>query len=264
MGSLRKVIAYGPHRDQWGELFLPEVPTERGVPGIVVVIHGGYWRERYTAELCIPVALDLMARGFAVWNLEYRRAGSHWTKGAGGWPATFEDIALGIDALIGIAQEYGLDQLKIAALGHSAGGHLAVWAAGRSTLPEGAPGANPQVSLIGVVSQAGVLDLPAAWRLNLSAGAVENLMGSTPVEQAAHYAMADPIAHLPVGVPIHAVHSREDESVPFGISQAYVAAAVAAGDPAELHETSGDHFAIITPGMAAYATSRSLIEKLLL
>ncbi|SEE33278.1 Acetyl esterase/lipase [Arthrobacter alpinus] len=264
MGALRKVIAYGPHSDQWGELFLPGLPTDRGVPSIVVVIHGGYWREGYTAELGIPVALDLMARGFAVWNLEYRRAGSDGAEGAGGWPATFEDVASGIDALIGIAHQYGLNQLKIAALGHSAGGHLAVWAAGRGTLPDGAPGANPKASLIGVVSQAGLLDFTAAWRLNLSAGAVENLMGSTPAEQAAHYTVADPIAHLPVGVPIHAVHSSEDESVPFGISQAYVAAAVSAGDPAELHETSGDHLAIITPGTAAYETSRLLIEKLLL
>ena len=144
MKLLRKVLAYGPHRDQWGELFLPERPAELGAAGIVVVIHGGYWRDRYTAELGVPVALDLMDSGFAVWNLEYRRAGTDGAEGAGGWPATFEDIAAGIDALPDIAQEYGLNESKIVALGHSAGGHLAVWAAGRHTLPEGAPGANPK------------------------------------------------------------------------------------------------------------------------
>ena len=263
MGSLRKVIAYGPHQDQWGELFLPERPSESGLPGIVVVIHGGYWRDRYTAELGIPVALDLTARGFAVWNLEYRRAGTDGAEGAGGWPATFEDIASGIDALTDIAQKYRLDQSKVAALGHSAGGHLAVWAAGRPTLPDGAPGANPQVSLMGVVSQAGLLDFTAAWQLGLSAGAVENLMGSTPVEHAGRYRTADPIAHLPVRIPIHAVHSREDETAPFRLSETYVAAAVAAGDPAKLYETSGDHFAVITPGMAAFETCRQLVEEML-
>ena len=88
-------------------------------------------------------------------------------------------------------------------------------------------------------------------------------MGSTPAEPAARYAIADPVAHLPIGVPIQAVHSREDETAPFGLSQTYVAAAVATGDPAELHETSGDHFAIITPGTPAYETCRQLLEELL-
>lgn len=257
-----KVIAYGPYKDQWGELFLPEQPTEPGLPGIVVVIHGGYWRDRYTAELGEPVAKDLAAHGFGVWNLEYRRAGTDGAEGAGGWPATFEDIASGIDALKDIAQEHGLNQSKVAALGHSAGGHLAVWAAGRHTLPEGAPGANPRVALTGVVSQAGLLDFTAAWQLGLSSGAVENLMGSNPAECADRYRTADPVAHLPIRVPIHAVHSREDETAPFRLSEAYVSAALAAGDPAKLHETAGDHFAIITPGSPAYETCRRLVQEL--
>lgn len=260
---MRTVIAYGPHKDQRGELFLPELPTQPGPPGIVVVIHGGYWRDRYTADLGVPLALDLMGRGIAVWNLEYRRAGTDGAEGAGGWPATFEDIASGIDALQDITREYGLDRSKVVALGHSAGGHLAVWAAGRQKLPQGAPGATPRVSLTGVVSQAGILDLGTAWQLGLSSGAVENLMGSTPLEQADRFLIADPMAHLPIGVPIHAVHSRQDGAAPFSLSTAYVAAAAAAGDPATLHETSGDHFAVITPGTAAYGICRQLVEDML-
>lgn len=132
-----------------------------------------------------------------------------------------------------------------------------------ATLPEGAPGANPRVSLTGVVSQAGLLYLTAAWQLGLSSGAVENLMGSTPEECADRYRTADPVARLPIRVPIHAVHSREDEAIPFRLSETYVGAAVAAGDPAQLHETSGDHFAIITPGMPAYETCRQLVKEVL-
>lgn len=260
---MRTVIAYGPHKDQWGELFLPELPGKSGPPGIVVAIHGGYWRDRYTADLGEPLSLDLAARGFAVWNLEYRRAGTDGAQGAGGWPATFEDIASGIDALQDIAQEYGLDPSKVVALGHSAGGHLAVWAAGRHKLPEGAPWANPRVSLTGVVSQAGILDLTGAWQLVLSSGAVENLMGSTPLVHSDRYLVADPMRHLPIDVPLHAVHSREDDAAPFSLSEAYVAAAAAAGDPAKLHETTGDHFALITPGTAAYGICRQLIEEML-
>lgn len=260
LGPLRKVIAYGPHQDQWGELFLPEQPAK---PGIVIVIHGGYWRDRYTAELGVPAAMDLTAHGFAVWNLEYRRAGSAGARSEGGWPATFHDIGSGIDALSDIAVRHGLNTAKVAALGHSAGGHLAVWAAGRSTLPKGAPGANPKVSLTGVVSQAGVLDFAAARRLGLSDGAVDNFMGSAPAEQGDRHPIADPFAHLPIGVPVHAVHSRRDDAAPFRLSEAYVAAAVAAGDPAKLHVTTGDHLAIITPGAAAYEICRQLVEELL-
>lgn len=229
----------------------------------MVVIHGGYWRDRYTADLGEPLALDLAAHGFVVWNLEYRRAGTDGAEGAGGWPATFEDIAAGIDALRDIAQEYGLNPSKVVALGHSAGGHLAVWAAGRPKLREGTPGANPRVPLTGAVSQAGILDLTTAWQLGLSSGAVENLMGSTPFQRADRYLIADPVAQLPIGVPIHAVHSREDDAAPFSLSETYVAAAAAAGDPATLHEASGDHFAVITPGTAAYGMCRQLVEDLL-
>lgn len=259
----RHVIAYGTHRDQWGELFLPQLLTGATPLGTVVVIHGGYWRDTYTAELGVPAALDLAARGCVVWNLEYRRAGANGSPGAGGWPATFEDVAAGIDALGDVARQYLPGLGKVVALGHSAGGHLAVWAAGRSGLPEGAPGAGPGISLTGVVSQAGVLDLGAAWQLGLSNGAVENLLGTAPPGLTGQYRLADPLAQLPVGVPVHAVHSRGDAAVPFGISEKYCAAAAAAGDPVELHETSGDHFALITPGLPAYGTCRRLVLDLL-
>jgi fermentation-respiration switch protein FrsA (DUF1100 family) len=119
------------------------------------------------------------------------------------------------------------------------------------------------VPLVGVVSQAGVLNLAAAHRLKLSDDAAANLMGGTESEHPEEYALADPMRRLPTGVPVLAVHSRADEAVPFELSEEYVAAAREAGDPAELHETSGDHFAVITPGTEAYETCRTLLAGLL-
>ena len=258
----RERIPYGPHPDQWGELFLPSGAGSDAPARTVVVIHGGYWRDQWTAELGLPAALDLADRGYGVWNLEYRRAGSGGRTGDGGWPATFRDVAMGIDHLANLADK-GVNISQVAALGHSAGGHLAVWAAGRAAEAARTGGENPAVALVGVVSQAGVLDLSAAHRLRLSNDAAANLMGGPESERPDEYALADPMRRLPTGVPVLAVHSRTDSDVPFELSEAYVAAARQAGDPAELHETSGDHFAPITPGEEAYETCRALLARLL-
>ncbi|BCT78128.1 lipase [Sinomonas cyclohexanicum] len=279
-------IPYGPHPDQWADLYLPtaaEAAPDGGWRGIAVVIHGGYWRDKYTAELGAPVAADLAAHGFAAWNLEYRRAASvredgTRTAGDGGWPATFLDVAAGIDRLadvpaLGVLAHDDAARLsrlvaagRVVVVGHSAGGHLAVWAAGRPKLPASAPGARPRVPLRGVVSQAGVLSLAEAERLALSNHAARNLMGGASTdspELARAFAVADPMRALPIGVPVHAVHSPDDEAVPFALSADYVAAARAAGDPAVVHETTGDHFAVIDPGHEAYALCRRLVGELL-
>ncbi|WP_422934858.1 alpha/beta hydrolase [Sinomonas sp. P47F7] len=287
----RERIPYGPHPDQWGELFLPDGAGPAAPPrGTVVVIHGGYWRDAYTAELGVPESVDLAEHGLAAWNLEYRRAGSSGggpgsrggpgsgggagsgggvgsgggagRTGDGGWPATFRDVAMGIDHLAHLADR-GVDPRQVVALGHSAGGHLAVWAAGRAAYAARTGGEPPTVPLAGVVSQAGILDLAAAHRLRLSNDAVANLMGGPEVEHPTEYALADPMRRLPIGVPVRAVHSRADKDAPFALSEAYVAAAREAGDPAELHETTGDHFALITPGEEAYETCRALVAGLL-
>jgi acetyl esterase/lipase len=129
----------------FGELWLPNVtPT-----ATVVIVHGGFRRARYDLSLGRPLAADLARRGYAAWNLEYRRVGA-----GGGWPTTFEDIAAGTDLLA----ELPVDTTSVAVIGHSAGGHLAA-RAGRAGLPSGAPGARPLVPVSAVISQAGVLTL---------------------------------------------------------------------------------------------------------
>ena len=235
---------YGPDPSQWAELYLPR---EQARQGVVVVIHGGFWRSSYGAELGAPLASDLAEHGVAAWNLEYRRMGN-----GGGWPETFLDLAAGIDALAPAAAEHGLDLGHVVLLGHSAGGQLAVWAAGRTAFPASAVGAGPAVAASGVVSQSGVLDLAEARRLGLSSNAVVELMGD-------HVALANPLAAVPLPVPVYAVHALNDGVVPVSQSRRYVEASLALGGRAELIAVPGGHFDLIDTASAAYAVCRDLV-----
>jgi len=248
------VYRYGADPAQFGELWLPDGPAA----GTAVVIHGGFWRARYDLSLGRPLAADLAARGYAAWNLEYRRAGA-----GGGWPGTFEDVAAGIDLLATLPT----DTSRVVAIGHSAGGHLAAWAAGRANLPPGTPGANPVVGVTGVVAQAGVLALADCAREHVGGTAAVDLMGGGPDELPEEYRLADPVAAVPVSAPVLCLHSRADASVPYSYSERYVAAATAAGGRATLTETHGDHFTLIDPASpdweAAVAALPTLFSRTL-
>ena len=247
------VHRYGDHPDQFGELWRPAGPVRRAQPsGTVVIIHGGFWRARYDLSLGQPLAADLAAPGYAAWNLEYRRA-----LAGGGWPGTFEDVAAGIDLLATLP----VDASRVVAVGHSAGGHLAAWAAGRAQLAPGAPGApvaggaggRAFVAVTGVVSQAGVLALADCARERVGGTAALDLMGGGPGELPREYRLADPIAAVPIAAPVLCLHSRGDENVPYSYSERYVAAATAAGGTARLTELSGDHFTLIDPAAPDWA-----------
>jgi len=247
-------IHYGTDDHQFGELYLPTGPRRVGT---AVIIHGGFWLSDYNSSLGTDLAKDLAARGWPAWNLEYRRLG--YTNG--GWPTTFQDIAAGVDHL-GTLGDAALDLSKVVAIGHSAGGQLATWAAGRPGLPTDAPGANPAVPLTGVISQAGVLDLTTAAQENVGNGVVEELLGGDPDAVPDRYLLADPIRRLPIGVPVRALHSKADGNVPFAQSTAYVDAATAAGDDAVLVETQGDHFQHISVESAAWALAVQHLTEL--
>lgn len=248
-------IPYGSDESQYGELYLPS-GTRRA--GTIVVIHGGLWRAEYGADLGGAISNDLARRGWATWNLEYRRVGN-----GGGWPQTFTDVAAGVDHLRKIPGERRLDLSKVVVVGHSAGGHLAAWLAGRSKLTNGAPGTDPDVRVSGVVSQAGLVALTDAAEKGIGASAVPDLMGDLPNEVDARYAIGDPLRQLPIGVPVRCVHSRSDQTVPFEQSSRYVQAARAAGDDARLIEVPGDHFALIDPESPDWAKIVDLLPGLL-
>jgi acetyl esterase/lipase len=217
---------YGDKRSQMGELFLP---AAEGPFPVAVVIHGGFWRAQYGRKLMHPLCRDLVARGWAAWNLEYRRLGR---LSGGGWPNTFDDVSAGIDHLHELLAP--LDLSRVVTIGHSAGGHLAALAATRPA---------PRVAVTAVVSQAGVLDLERAWEWRLSKGVVRRLLDGTPEQQPDRYAAASPAARLPLGVPALLTHGGEDDIVPPAMSEGFHAAARAAGDECELVMLPGeDHF----------------------
>ena len=248
-------ISYGAHPSQFGELTLPAEDPR----GVVVVVHGGFWRQRHGLDQVRPLAADLADAGFAAWNVEYRRVGGH-----GGWPATLEDVAAAADLLAGPVQDAAEGRLpldRVVGLGHSAGGQLATWLAARPGLPNGAPGAHPLVRLHGVVSQAGVLDLANAAEQGVGNGAVDDLLGGPPDAHPERYALASPVARLPIGVPVVCVHGDADLNVPIRQSERFVAAA---GDAAELITLPGvDHFAVIDAAAHAWRVCRESVERLL-
>jgi acetyl esterase/lipase len=220
-----RTYRYGSDASQVADLYLP---AGGGPWPVAVVIHGGFWRSRYDRTLMDAVCADLATRGWAAWNLEYRRIGAG---GNGGWPATFDDVSAGIDQLARL--DAPIDIGRVVTIGHSAGGHLALWAATR---------AESQVALYAVVGQAAVTDLGQASRVGLSDGAVDELLGGGPGEVPERYAAA---------------------SVPVTFSLEFRAAAAAAGDPCDLVVAEHDgHFEHIDPASAAWATVTRWLQAL--
>jgi acetyl esterase/lipase len=218
----------------------------------MVVIHGGSWQARYGKAVMRGVVADLVRRGWAAWNIEYRRVG-----GGGGWPATFFDVAAAIDHLATI-DDPRLDLARCSVLGHSAGGHLALWAASRERLPAGAPGhldRPPAVPLRQAIVQAGACDLAGAY-VRWRGGAARALMGGGPEEVPERYAAGDPIALVPPDVPVLLVHGVLDDVVSVELSRSYATAAGAAGGTVELVEIAGRagrHRAHLDPRGGAWA-----------
>jgi acetyl esterase/lipase len=240
---------YGPHPDQFLELTLPD---GLGPHPVVVVLHGGFWRAAYGVELARPLAATLAEDGLAAVSVEYRRVGA-----GGGWPATVEDVAAAVDSLAGLPEAGSLDLSGVTAVGHSAGGHLAAWLAGRHRLPAGAPGAGPRVPVTEAVLQAGVLDLERAAEQRLGNDAVVAFLGQAAAEL---MTLASPIRLLPTGAAVLCVHGTEDTVVPPDQSDRYAAAATAAGDRVEVLRVPGDHMALVDPRGAAWRLVRERLR----
>jgi acetyl esterase/lipase len=231
--------AYGPLPEQVIDFWR----AAQGPAPLAVVIHGGFWRARYDRMHARPMANALAAAGFAVAVPEYRRVGSP----GGGWSGTFDDLAAALDAVPQHAARYGGDPERAVWIGHSAGGHLALWSAARHRLPADSPwhtgrAPAPVVALAGCCC----LDLSAAW--GEGGGAAAALLGGTPDRVPERYALADPSALLPLGTPVTLVHGTLDESVRPEMSRRYAQRAGAAGDPVRLVELDGvGHMDLIDP-----------------
>jgi acetyl esterase/lipase len=238
-----QTIEYGDDPAQRVELWEPPGPSR----GVVVVIHGGFWKAAYDLSLGRPLAADLAARGWTAWNIEYRRVGN-----GGGLPETFDDVAAAIDRL---GEVDGLDTSTVVTLGHSAGGHLAAWAAARGRFPRWQP---ERVPVTHVISQAGVVDLAAAYHDNLGDGAVQAFLGGPPGPA---YDEVDPARQIPLEVPVWCIHPTRDDLVPVSQSREYVERARAAGAAAELVEVEGDHFVVIDPGSHAWRRTLETLDR---
>ena len=248
--------AYGADPCQFGELRLPAGP---GPYPVVVVVHGGYWRALYDLAYMGHVAAALAATGLATWNIEYRRLGNP----GGGWPGTFQDVGAATDYLRVLAQSYPLDLARVVALGHSAGGHAALWLAGRARVPPGSPMyQGDPLRLRAAVPLAPVADLRLGWELGLSSGVVALLMGGAPDDVPDRYAAANPLELLPLGAPQILVHGTADTDVPILLSTRYQARAMALGDRTRLIVLPGvDHFAVVDPHSAAWPPVRAAVER---
>jgi acetyl esterase/lipase len=242
--------SYGEDPSQRADLHLP---PGAGPHPVVVLVHGGSWYKRFSKVVMRALARDLRGRGFAVWNIEYRRIGN-----GGGWPQTLADVAAAIDHLGGL--EEPLDLARVSVVGHSAGGHLALWAAARPLLPAGTPGAlnggreARAVRLTRAVALAGVCDLAGAYRA-WGGGAVRALMGGSPRKLPDRFALADPMALLPLDVPVLLVHGVADETVTIELSRSYARAASRGGGAVELVElagAAGAHRAHVDPRNGAW------------
>lgn len=202
-----------------------------------MLIHGGFWRSRYGRELEGGIARDLVARGWAVWNIEYRRLGD-----GGGWPTTFSDVRTAIEALPVAAG-------RVVAIGHSAGGQLAVWAASERLVGE-------------AVSQAGALDLDELSRLGTSNAVVNVLLGGTPDEVPHRYAEASPRRRLPIGAQLLLVHGVRDDDVPVHVSREFADAAREAGDDCELVVIEDEgHYEHLEPGSRCWEAVTAWLER---
>ena len=179
-------IAYGPGPQQFGELWLPD---GRGPHPVAIFVHGGCWRSEYGEDHVRPACAALAKAGMAAWCLEYRRVGDE----GGGWPGTFEDVARGADHLREIAKAHRLDLDRVAAAGHSAGGHLALWLAARRRMAPEEPlrGKDP-LPLRGVVGLAAIPDLARAAADRVCGDSVPKLMGASPEAEPRRYAVASP------------------------------------------------------------------------
>ncbi|MEP9401555.1 alpha/beta hydrolase [Sphingomonas sp. VNH70] len=255
-----RAYPYGPDSLQTADLWLPAgPPPPGGWPGVVMV-HGGCWQSSIADRRLMDwAAADLRGRGMAVWNIDYRGV----DRAGGGYPGTFRDVAAAADLIRDAAAEVPIDLSRIVAIGHSAGGHLALWLAARPRLPTGSPlVTDDPLPIAHVVCLGGLPDLAAVER-DPANGCGTEVIASLVGDRADRFADTSIPELLPIGVPQALVHAEGDRIVPAYMATDYQAAAVAAGDAATLHRVEGGHVELIAPGSNAWGCAVERVGRAL-
>jgi acetyl esterase/lipase len=248
-----KVMSYGPHAHQYGEVWLPD--GGKSPYPVVLLVHGGCWLAELPAtELVAYMAEDLRRRGYFVWSIDYRRIGDD----QGGYPYTFLDAAQAADELKGLAKQYPIDLTRVVAVGHSAGGHLANWLAARKTLPATSRlHAEAPLAIRGVVSLAGINDLKSYRATGPDAcggpPTIDALVGAAARVGEDLYADTSPAEMLPIGTHLSVLSGSLDHIVPPAFGDAFAARARSKGDRvvSRTYEDAG-HFELIDPTSKAW------------
>lgn len=252
-------IRYGSEPSQFAEL---RFPNGKGPFPVLFVVHGGFWQSRYDLSHIGHLCAALTSKGVITCNIEYRRIGNP----GGGWPGTFLDISLATSNIVQTtSSDPRFDHARSAILGHSAGGHLALWLAGSHRINKGSPLHPDQTQAITkAISLAGVSDLRMAWKQKLGHGIVTRLMGGTPDDFTDRYDGGSPIELLPTGVSQTLVHGTDDDTVPVSQSEAYVEKAEKLGDwPALVKLVGVGHFELIDPDSEAWPRVAKAVLSLL-
>ena len=260
-------IKYGPDPSQFGDLWLP-APSGNSLLPLVVFFHGGWWKSEYDLGYASHLCADLKQHGMAAWSVEYRRVG----RTGGGYPATFQDAATGFDFAASLAKTYPLDLARVVTMGHSAGGHLAFWIAGRhhieahSELYE----PRPQVPLRAAIGVAGAVDLRLTIDLSghltfaHDRDEVFALMGGTPSIVPERYKAGSPGDLLPFNVPQFTVQGTLDDQIPHELPARWADLSHRRGDQAAVIMIPGaDHFDVVDPHSPAWAVVRSTAQNAL-
>ena len=253
---------YGPDQMQKVDVWLP---AGKGPFPTVIMIHGGCWQTHIAdRSLMNWVADDLRRSGYAVWNIDYRGT----DRPGGGYPGTFKDVADATDLIRTDAAKYNLDIGKLVAIGHSAGGHLALWLAGRPRLsPSSALYNQNPVAISSVISLGGLPDLDAVAKSpdnGCGTDVVSALTGEPTAERPDVLADTSVVRLLPLGVPQDLINGRRDRVIPYRLATGYLAKAEAAGDKVVLHTIPHTgHVELISPETPAWAEAKRLINSAL-
>ncbi|MBX7118000.1 MAG: alpha/beta hydrolase [Gemmatimonadaceae bacterium] len=253
-------LAYGDDPLQFGDLRLPE---GAGPFPVVIVVHGGCWLARYGVQNSTALADALRDAGFATWNIEYRRMGD----AGGGWPGTFLDVGRAADHVRVLARRHPLDLTRVVAIGHSAGGQLALWLAAAPNVPAASPvHRDDPIVLKGAVALAGIFDLEdfRTYSANTCGDVVDPLLGGTPAQVPERLAAVSPRALLPFPVPHVQITGSLDLVMPAAALAKHEAAARASGSAFELIVLDGlGHHELMSPRTAAFPVIVRALQGLL-